>query len=186
MRCPAPEAPTPRQPRPSERYGPLGEVLRSGRGPEGSALTLRTLKWERAALKVDYPNCPGGGKRGSPPSRKSAKTTNNEDEDDQASLSSESASNCFGFVTYAVNSGERSRVKMKAVTHQPAYSCSSRCDPDRSQTPSLSPSPSPSPRKLRCVDQRELENPERRERHSKRRRAREGNPNNPIDFLWLG
>lgn len=133
---------------------------------------------------MDYPNCPGGGKRGSPPSRKSAKTINHEDEDDLASRSSESASNCFGFVAYSMNSGEKSRVKIKTVTHQPSFSCSSRCDPDRSLTPS--PSPSPSPRKLRCMDQRELENQERRERHSKRRRAKEGNPNDPIDLLWLG
>lgn len=132
---------------------------------------------------MDYPNCPGGGKRGTPPSRQSAKTTNNEDEDDVESRSSESPSNCFGFVAYSTNSGEKSRVKIKTVAYQPSYSSSARCDPERS----LTPSPSPSPRKLRCMDQREpSENQERRERNSKRRRAREGYPNDPIDLLWLG
>lgn len=131
---------------------------------------------------MDYPNCPGGGKRGSPPTRKSAKTSNNEDEDDLESRSSESPSNCFGFVSYSMNSGEKSRVKIRTLTQQPSYFCSSRCDTDRSPTAS----PSPSPRKLQCMDQRELVNQERRERHSKRRRAKEGNPNDPIDLLWLG
>lgn len=133
---------------------------------------------------MDYPNCPGGGKRGAPPCRESAKSADGEDEDEAESRSSESPNNCFGFVAYSVNSGEKSRVKIKAVSHPPPFASSARCDPDRSLTPS--PSPSPSPRKLRCMDQREPESLERRERDSKRRRAREGNPNDPIDLLWLG
>lgn len=156
------------------------------RGAARRAPTFGTFQWERAALKVDYSNCPGGGKRGSSPGRKSAKTITNENEDDLESRSSGSPSNCFGFVAYSVNAGEKPRVKIKSLTHQPSYSCSSRSDLDPSPTPTPSPSPSPSPRKLRCVDQREPETHERRERSSKRRRAKEGNPIDTIDLMWLG
>lgn len=131
---------------------------------------------------MDFPNYPGGGKRGCSPGRKSAKKNTNEDEDDLESRSSGSPSNCFGFVAYSVNAGEKPRVKIKS-TQEPSYSCSTRCDSDRTPTPS--PSPSPSPRKLRCVDQREPETHERRERHSKRRRAKEGIIDT-FDLTWLG
>lgn len=130
---------------------------------------------------MDNYNSLGGGKRGSSPSRKFTKKATNENyEDDEKSDSSGSPSNCFGFVAYSVNSGEKSRVKIKTLTHQPACFDTPRADR------CLSPSPSPSPRKLRCLDQLESEKEERRERHSKKRRAKEGNPNNTLDFLWLG
>ncbi|KAK2496891.1 hypothetical protein MC885_015321 [Smutsia gigantea] len=139
-----------------------------------------------ARRPVDYPSWPGGGKQGSSPGRKAVKNGTNEDED-LASRSSGSSSYCFGFVAYSANSGEKSRVKMKTLTHQRgSYSCTSRCDPDRSLTlsASLSPSSCPSPRKLRCTNQREPENEERRERLSTRR-AKEGNRSYLIN-LWLG
>lgn len=130
---------------------------------------------------MDNYNSLGGGKRGSSPSRKFTKKATNENyEDDEKSDSSGSPSNCFGFVAYSVNSGEKSRVKIKTLTHQPACFDTPRADR------CLSPSQSPSPRKLRCLDQLESEKEERRERHSKKRRAKEGNPNNTLDFLWLG
>lgn len=89
---------------------------------------------------------PGGGKRGGP-SRKAAPKAADEDEDDGASRSSDSPANCFGFVAYSVNSGERARAKVKTSgpwSERPA-------------------SPAPSPRKLRCLDQRDAE-PAGRER----------------------
>lgn len=130
----------------------------------------------RAALKVDYSNSSGGGKRGSSPSRKHSKKSSIEDVEDGDSRSSESPSNTFGFVAYSLNTGEKPRAKVKS--HQ---SYSTTTPPERSG----SPTPSPSPRKLRCLDQREIENEERHEHCSKKRRAREYNPN-AFDSHWLG
>lgn len=131
----------------------------------------------RAALKVDCPNSSGGGKRGSTPSRKYSKKQTIEDVEDGDSRSSESPPNTFGFVAYSVNSGEKSRVKVKS--HQ-SYSSASHSER------SGSPTPSPSPRKLRCLDQREIENEERYEHCPKKRRAREYNNPNAFDSHWLG
>lgn len=154
---------------------PLGRGLEVNAGPRVGAPTFQTFQWERAALKVDYPNYSGGGKRGSSPNRKSSKKPSIEEEEDGDSRSSES--NCFGFVAYSVNSGEKSRVK----SHHHTYSCSSPSER------SGSPTPSPSPRKLRCLDQRDTESEERQHEHSsKRRKAREGNPNSTFNTLWLG
>lgn len=130
----------------------------------------------RGALKVDCPNSSGSGKRGSSPSRKYSKKPTIEDVEDGDSRSSDSPSNTFGFVAYSVNSGEKSRVKVKS--HQ---SYSSTSPTERSG----SPIPSPSPRKLRCLDQRENENEERYEHCPKKRRAKEYNPN-AFDSHWLG
>lgn len=159
---------------------PPGRGLEVNAGPRVGAPTFRTFKWERAALKVDYPNSSGGGKRGPSPSRKSSKKSSiEEEEEDGDSRSSESPTNCFGFVAYSVNSGEKSRVKVKS--HQPLYSSTSPSER------SGSPTPSPSPRKLRCLDQRDTtESEERHEHSSKKRRAREGNPNCTFNSLWLG
>lgn len=155
---------------------PPGRGLEVNEGPRVGASTFQTFQWERAALKVDYPNYSGGGKRGSSPNRKSSKKPSIEEEEDGDSRSSESPGNCFGFVAYSVNSGEKSRVK----SHHPTYSCSSPSER------SGSPTPSPSPRKLRCLDQRDTESEERHEHGSKRRRAREGNSNSTFNSLWLG
>lgn len=152
---------------------------------------------------MDYSNYHGGGTRGSSPSRRSLKKTANENEDDMESRSSEPPSNCFGFVAYSVNPGEKSRVKIKTLNHQSAYPGAFRCDPDRALTPSRSPSPSgcsipspcpvpspsptPSPLKPRSVHQRERDKEDRHERHSKKRRAKESNPPyDPLDLLWMG
>lgn len=151
---------------------PPGRGLEVNAGPRVGAPTFRTFQWERAALKVDYPNSSGGGKRGSSPNRKYLRKPSVEEEDDGDSRSSD----CFGFVTYSVNSGERSRVK----SHQPTYSYFSPSER------SGSPTPSPPLRKLRGWDQRDTELEERREYSSKKRRAREGNPNSTFNTLWLG
>lgn len=119
-------------------YGPPGRGLEVNAGPRVGAPTFRTFQWERAALKVDCPNSSGGGKRGSSPNRKSSKKPSIEEEEDGDSRSSESPANCFGFVAYSVNSGERPRVK--SHQHTCSYTPSER---------SRSPTPSPSPRKLR-------------------------------------
>lgn len=155
---------------------PPGRGLEVNAGPRVGGPTFRTFQWERAALKVDCPNSSGGGKRGFSPSRKSSRKTSIEEDEDGDSRSSESPANCFGFVAYSVNTGERSRVK----SHQPTYSYTSPSER------SGSPTPSPSPRKLRCLDQRDTESEERHEHSSKKRRAREGNPNRTINTLWLG
>ncbi|KAL6085772.1 hypothetical protein STEG23_027969 [Scotinomys teguina] len=159
-------------------YGPLGEALRSTRAQRVGAPTFRTFQWGRAALKVDYPNSFGGGKREPSPSRKSKKPSIEEEEDGD-SRSSESPANCFGFVAYSVNSGEKSRVKVKS--HQPPYPSTSPGER------SGSPTPSPSPRKLRCLDQRDFEAEERHEYSPRKRKFREGNPSNAFtNPLWLG
>lgn len=157
---------------------PPGRGLEVNAGPRVGAPTFRTFQWERAALKVDYPNSSGGGKRGSSPSRKSSKKPSIDDEEDGDSRSSESPANCFGFVAYSVNSGEKSRVKVKS--HQPPYSSTSPSER------SGSPTPSPSPRKQRCLDQRDIEAEERHEHSSRKRRSREGNPTSTYNSLWLG
>lgn len=131
----------------------------------------------RVGLKVDCPNSSGGGKRGSSPNRKHSKKASIEEIDDADSLCSESPPNSFGFVAYSVNSGEKSRIKVKS--HQSAYSSTSPSER------SGSPAPSPSPRKLRCLDQREIEAEERHEHCCKKRRAREYNLN-AFDSRWLG
>lgn len=156
------------------RVWPPGRGLKTYAGRRVGAPTFRTFQWEGAALKVDCPNSPGSGGRGSSPNRKSSKKTSSKEEEDGDSQSSEK---CFGFVAYSVNSGEKSRAKVKS--HQPYTSTSpSDC--------SGSPAPSPSPRKLRCLDQLYTESEERHEHHSKKRRARECNPVNTFDSLWLG
>ncbi|KAL1775008.1 Glutamine synthetase [Sigmodon hispidus] len=158
---------------------PPGIDLKDNRGPRVGVPTFWTFQWERAALKVDYPNSSGGGKRGSSPGRKTSKKPSiEEEEEDGGSRSSESPANCFGFVAYSVNSGEKSRVKVKS--HQPPYSSTSPSER------SGSPTPSPSPRKLRCLDQRDIETEEKHEHSSKKRRSREGNPNTTFDSMWLG
>lgn len=129
---------------------------------------------------MDYPNCPGGGKRGGPASRKSVQKSPIQD-DDQESHSSGSTTNCFGFVAYSVNSGEKQRVKIQTLgQQQPASSYSPRSDDcDRA--------PAPVPRKLRCLEQLQPEppTPERRERPCKRRRSKEP-LNDTVDLRWLG
>lgn len=162
------------RPLPSPGYGPLGETLRSTRA-RGPGADFPDILVGRAALKVDCPNSSRGGKRGSSPSRKHSKKSSIEDVEDGDSRSSESPSNTFGFVAYSVNTGEKSRVKVKS--HQ-SYSTISHSER------SGSPTPSPSPRKLRCLDQREIEN-ERHEHCSKKRRARDYNPH-AFDSHWLG
>ncbi|CAO2637267.1 Glutamine synthetase [Lemmus lemmus] len=157
---------------------PPGRGLEINAGPRVGAPTFRTFQWERAALKVDCPNFSGGGKRGSSPNRKSSKKPPIEDEEDGDSRSSESPGNCFGFVAYSVNPGEKSRARVKS--YQPT--CSSTSPSERSG----SPTPSPSPRKQRCFDQQDTEEEERHEHSSKKRRAREGNPNSTFNSLWLG
>lgn len=163
------------RPLPSPGYGPLGEALRSTRA-RGSRHRLSGHFSGKAAFKVDCPNSSGGGKRGSSPSRKYSKKPTIEDVEDGDSRSSESPSNTLGFVAYSVNSGEKSRVKIKS---HPSYSSTSPSER------SGSPTPSPSPKKLRCLDQREIENEERHEHCSKKRRSREYNPS-AFDSHWLG
>lgn len=130
----------------------------------------------RAALKVDCPNSSGGGKRGSSPCRKFSKKPTFEDDEDGCCLSSD-IPNCFGFVAYSVNSGEKARVRTKS--YQPAYCCG--------PPPECfgSPSPSPSLRKYRCLDQRDTEIEDKQETSPKKPKGKEGNPN-ISDSLWLG
>lgn len=117
--------------------------------------------------------------RGSSPNRKYSKKAPDEDIDDGDSRFSESPSNTFGFVAYSVNNGEKSRAKVKS--HQPTYSSTSYSER------SGSPIPTSSPRKQRCLDQREmeLEERERDEHYTKKRRIREYNLN-VFDSHWLG
>lgn len=138
---------------------------------------------ERAAPKVDYPSSPGGGTGGFFPGRKRTKKTANKCEDDLESKSSGSPSNSYGFVAYSVNSAEKSQIKIKTLGLQPANSCTSGSDPDRPASPF--PGPSPWPPKLRCLDQRESNKDYRLERHSKKIKAKESNPNGSFRVLWL-
>lgn len=144
-------------------------------------------------LKVDCSNYHGGAPGGSSSSRRSSVArAAKQDEDDRESLSSELPSNCFGFVAYSVNPGEKSRVKVKTTSHQHA----SWCETDRIVTPlpshAASPGPIPSPRetpspvKLRTMFQQEPDTEDRQERHSKKRKYRDGNFNDQLDLLWLG
>lgn len=134
---------------------------------------------------MENPNCPGGGAGGLSPGRKHSKKTAKERDDDLESRSSESCANSFGFVAYSVNSGEKSRIKIKTFGHQPASSCASDSDPDRPASPPSS-RPSSSPRKHRYVDLPESDKDDRLEPHSKKRRATEGSCNDTVHPLWLG
>lgn len=133
----------------------------------------------RAALKVDYPNCPGGGKRGAPANRKSVHKNT---QDDQESHSSGSRTNCFGFVAYSVNTAEKQRVKIQALA-QETDGCS------RAPSPCQPPSPArcPSPRRFLCVEQLDPQPPaqDRRERPCKRKRF-EVQSSDMLDIGWLG
>ncbi|XP_037662544.1 uncharacterized protein LOC119512080 [Choloepus didactylus] len=184
------------EPQKRGRRARLKESAAEDPGRRGGAPTFGKLRGDRAALKVDS-NFPRGGKRRRSPSRKAAKKY---DAEDTESRSSGSHTNCFGFVAYSVNSGEKSRVKIKTLTHQPAYPSTTRSEHSPCPTPSPSPSPtastspapvpslspSPTPGKLRCLDQRESENEERREPKSKKRRRNEGDPIDMVNHLWLG
>lgn len=118
------------------------------------------------------------------PGRKHSKKTAKEHEDDLETRSSESCSNRFGFVAYSVNSGEKSRIKIKTFGHQPAYSCASESDSDLPAAPS--PCPASSPRKHRYVELPESDKHDRLEPHSKKRRAAEDKSNDTVHPLWLG
>lgn len=137
---------------------------------------------------MDCSNYHGGAPGGSSSSRRSsAARAAKQDEDDR-----ESPSNCFGFVAYSMNPGEKSRVKVKTTSHQHT----SWCETDRMVTPSpspaASPGPIPSPRetpspvKLRTMFQQEPDTEDGQERHSKKRKYRDRNLSDPLDLLWLG
>ena len=69
VRCPsrAPDPPTPSQPRPSEGYGPLGQALRSGLGPEGRGADFRDISLGKGYPQSGLSQLPGGWEAGNPP-----------------------------------------------------------------------------------------------------------------------
>lgn len=128
---------------------------------------------------MDYPNSPGGGKRGCSPSRKSTKKTPDEDEDCNSSWVVKSSPNCLAFVSCPTNYGEEPQIKVLSLNHPPANSSTS-CS-DRSG----SPPPKRSPGKLKCLALRENKS-EKPERGSKKWRARENNASSTVQALCLG
>lgn len=108
---------------------------------------------------------------------KSKKKTSDEGEDCPSSWAVKGP-NCLAFVACPGNYGKKQQIKVMSVNYPSSTSCSER---------SGSPPPKRDPGNHQSVDPREPEPEcEKREHSSKKRRAREGNPNSGVHALWLG